>query len=205
MLPNPIPVAKRHWSRFRGAFMRGAGPSRTPTALRPGLPAGALYTPWRWALLIGCAAWLALVAAPPLLVAADSGFAALPHWLLHTVCHQQPERSFHWLGVPLAACHRCTGLYMGFALGVVLWPHLRGAAAWLRGNPRWVALFFVPLLVDVLIGNTPASRFATGVVAAFPVALLSLLAIGELRRGANPPVTQRQPTDTQPTDERNLS
>ena len=171
----------------RGARLRG-----NPDA-GPAVPA--LHTPWRWALMLGCVAWLALVVAPPLLVAADSGYAALPHWLLHAVCHQIPERSFHWHGVPLAACHRCTGLYLGFALGVALWPHVRGAAAWLSAHPRWVAAFFVPLLVDVLLGNTPLSRFATGMVAAFPVALLPLLAAGELRRGADPPFTQPQPTD----------
>lgn len=135
----------------------------------------------RWALLLGCVGWLALVASPPLLALAGTGFAALPHWLLHPVCHQIPERSFHWLGVPLAACHRCTGLYVGFTLGVALWPHLRGMAARLSANPRWTAAFFVPLLIDVLAGNTPMSRFATGLVAAFPVALLPLLAIGELQ------------------------
>lgn len=161
----------------------------------PALPVDALRTPWRWALLLGCVAWLALVAAPPLLAAAGSSHAELPRWLLHMVCHQNPERSFHWHGVPLAACHRCTGLYVGFALGVVLWPHLRAATAWLSGNPRWVAVFFAPLLVDVLLGNTPLSRFATGIVAAFPVALLPLLAAGELRRGGTAHRTQPQPTD----------
>ena len=184
MQPKQTPAAMRRESRCRDKTEPG-----------PALPADALRTPWRWALLLGCVAWLALVAAPPVLAAADSSYAALPHWLLHMVCHQHPERSFHWLGVPLAACHRCTGLYLGFTLGVVLWPRLRGAAAWLGGNPRWVAVFFAPLLIDVLIGNTPLSRFATGVVAAFPVALLPLLAAGELRRGGNPPVTQPQPTN----------
>lgn len=184
MQPNQLPVVRRRRSRFRGNRVSG-----------PGALASTPHTPWRWALLFGCIAWLALVAAPPLLVAADSSYAALPHWLLHMVCHQNPDRSFHWLGVPLAACHRCTGLYLGFTLGVVLWPHLRGAAAWLGGHPRWIAVFFAPLLVDVLIGNTPLSRFATGIVAAFPVALLPLLAAGELRRAANPLVTQPQPTN----------
>ena len=188
MQPNQLPVVRRRRSRFRG------NPGSGPIA-----PANALHTPWRWALLFGCVAWLALVAAPPLLVAADSAYAQLPHWLLHMVCHQNPERSFHWHGVPLAACHRCTGLYLGFALGVALWPHLRGAAVWLGGNTRWIAVFFVPLLVDILVGstldNTPLSRFATGIVAAFPVALLPLLAAGELRRGAHPLVTQPQPSN----------
>lgn len=177
MQPRQLPVA----SRCRVGRIRGPAPP------------GALCTPWRWALLFGCVAWLVLVAAPPLLARAGSELAALPHLLLHTVCHQNPERSFHWSGAPLAACHRCTGLYVGFTLGVALWPHLGGAAARLGANPRWVAAFFVPLLVDVLVGNTPLSRFATGLVAAFPVALLPLLAIGDLQ--ARPTACHTTSTD----------
>ncbi len=36
------------------------------------------------------------------------------------VCHQQPVRSFAIQGVPLAVCSRCTGIYSGLFLGVVL-------------------------------------------------------------------------------------
>lgn len=160
MQPSQLAVATRRYLRLCAGWNQG--------------PVTA-----RWALLLGCVGWLTLVASPPLLAWAGTGLEALPRWLLHPVCHQIPERSFHWLGAPLAACHRCAGLYVGFALGVALWPHLRGMAARLSANPRWIAAFFAPLLVDVLVGNTPMSRFTTGLVAAFPVALLPLLAIGE--------------------------
>ena len=136
---------------------------------------------WRWALLLGCLAWLFLVASPPLLAAAATPLEALPRLLLSPVCHQLPERSFALSGVAFAACHRCVGLYIGFTLGVALWPRLGTAAAWLAAHPRWIVAFFAPLGVDVLLANTPASRFATGLVAAFPVALLPLLALAERR------------------------
>lgn len=136
-------------------------------------------------LLLACLVWLALVVAP-------AAFAALaPEWalagelarlLLHPICHQLPERSFALAGVPFAACHRCTGLYLGFMLGVALWPHLPRLAAKLAARPRWVAVFMVPLAVDVVVDNTPASRFATGLLAAFPAALLPLLALAERNR-----------------------
>ena len=150
-----------------------------------------LSTPWRWGLFAGCAAWWALVVAPPF----AGAYGDLVHWLLHPVCHQIPERSFHLLGEPLAACHRCTGLYAGFTLGVLVWPWLPGFAARLAANPRWVAVFFVPLLVDwtMVFWNTPASRFVTGVVAAFPVALLPLVALGE--RTAGPVTTNSRGMD----------
>lgn len=132
-----------------------------------------LRTPWRWCLLFGCICWLAIVLAPPF----AGPYAEVVRWLLHTVCHQIPERSFHLLGEPLAACHRCTGLYMGFAAGLLVWPWLPVIAARLAANPRWVVVFLLPLAIDwAIVVNTPESRFATGLVAAFPVALLPLVA-----------------------------
>lgn len=126
--------------------------------------------------------WLALVVAPPLATAAGSPYGAVLRWLLHPVCHQVAERSFHFLGEPLAACTRCTGLYLGFTFGVAAWPRLPHLASRLAAKPRWIAVFFVPLLIDVaIVPNTAMSRFATGLVAAFPVALLPLLAFASRR------------------------
>ena len=132
-----------------------------------------LRTPWRWCLLVGCICWLALVFAPPFV----GHYAELVRWLLHAVCHQIPARSFHLFGEPLAACHRCTGLYVGFAVGVLVWPWLSSLAARLAADPRWVAAFLLPLVIDwAIVVNIPPTRFVTGFVAAFPVALLPLVA-----------------------------
>ena len=132
-----------------------------------------LRTPWRWCLFLGCIGWLALVFAPPF----AAPYGEVVRWLLNAVCHQIPSRSFHLFGEPLAACHRCTGLYMGFALGVLVWPWLPMLAARLAAKPRWVGVFLLPLAIDwAIVVNTPASRFVTGLVAAFPVALLPLVA-----------------------------
>ena len=133
-----------------------------------------LRTPWRWWLLVGCLCWLLIVFAPPF----AAPYAEVARWLLNTVCHQIPSRSFHLFGEPLAACHRCTGLYMGFTAGVLVWPWLPVLATRLAANPRWVGLFLLPIAIDwTIVVNTPASRFVTGLVAAFPVALLPLVAI----------------------------
>ena len=35
------------------------------------------------------------------------------------VCHQRPERSFHFHGVQLPVCARCAGLYVSGALGAL--------------------------------------------------------------------------------------
>jgi len=42
------------------------------------------------------------------------------------ICHQDPGRSFHLMGHPLAVCSRCTGIYIGFLLGALVYPFLRG-------------------------------------------------------------------------------
>ena len=107
-------------------------------------------------------------------------YAEVVRLLLHTVCHQIPSRSFHLFGEPLAACHRCIGLYVGFALGVLVWPWLPTFAARLAAKPHWVGVFLLPLAIDwAIVVNTPASRFVTGLVAAFPVALLPLVAFAQ--------------------------
>src|SRR6187455_3000891 len=40
-------------------------------------------------------------------------------------CHQLPERSYFIEGHKLAVCSRCTGLYGGFAITLLLYPLIR--------------------------------------------------------------------------------
>jgi uncharacterized membrane protein len=46
------------------------------------------------------------------------------------VCHQIPERSFHISGIQLPVCARCSGLYLGAAVGM---------AALLAASPRSIS------------------------------------------------------------------
>lgn len=143
----------------------------------PLLGAPALGGAGRTALCFASIVALGLIVAPAVLAAMGSPYGAVLRWFAHPICHQLAERSFHLLGEPFAVCQRCTGLGAGFALGALVWPHLRRAGAWLAANPRWVLAFMVPLGIDWAAPNAPASRFATGLLAAFPVALLALLAL----------------------------
>jgi uncharacterized membrane protein len=138
--------------------------------------------PWA-CLVVVCTLGLGLVLAAPWAAHRGSWIAPLLYTFFDPVCHQIAERSFHLWHEPLAVCHRCTGLYLGFALGIVVWPALPCAAARLLERPRSIVFFFVPLAIDaVLLANTPASRFATGLIAAFPVALLVLAAVADVAR-----------------------
>lgn len=170
------------------------------------MPAARIGAPRSWLLLGACCGALALVAAPALLspfgpaawACGDYGACGeVARLLLQPICHQLAERSFALFGSAFAVCHRCTGLYVGFTLGVALWPCLPALAERLAQRPAWILAGAIPLAADALIGylpafsgnfanfgNTPSSRFATGALAAFPVALLPLLALSERRAGA---------------------
>lgn len=88
------------------------------------------------------------------------GFAAF--------CHQLPERSYFIAGHKFAVCSRCTGLYAGFALTLLLYPLLRPMRATDWPPPVWLVLASVPMAIDFLLTflgiweNTHTSRLLTG-------------------------------------------
>ena len=141
--------------------------------------------------ILGCGLWLAgLLIAP---IAADRGRAIAPvlYAFYDTVCHQIPERSFRTAGEPLAVCHRCTGLYVGFLLGLIAVPRWHRMRRWLLDKPARVVAFSLPLALDwSLTINTPASRFVTGLLAAAPVAVLLWAALGQLTSTDTEPVLE---------------
>ena len=65
-------------------------------------------------------------------------------WLFFGLtCHQIPERSFHLFGHPFAVCARCTGIYFGFLLSVIIYPIFK---KWGRHKlPSWKWLFWAAL------------------------------------------------------------
>ena len=90
--------------------------------------------------------WCALFVSVPFLAEGDPltrKMASVITLFFAPICHQTPGRSFHLLGHPLAVCARCTGIYLGFLLGVAMFPFLK---MWQRTTPppRWI--FGVALL-----------------------------------------------------------
>ena len=84
------------------------------------------------------------------------------------VCHQIPERAFEIEGHPLAVCARCTGIYFGFAAGVLAFPLVRSLRRGRTPARKWLMLAAVPTLLDFALGffrlleNTHWSRSVTG-------------------------------------------
>jgi uncharacterized membrane protein len=101
------------------------------------------------------------------LAAAVSGAAIAAPWLgspllyamFSVVCHQQPERTLWMAGAPLAVCARCTGIYAGALLGMLVRPPVSVRVA--------VALLALDWASEAL-GLRPAwagLRLATGLLA----------------------------------------
>jgi len=132
--------------------------------------------------MAGTALWLGAVLAAPLLRAGGWVAGDILHLAFSGICHQLPERSYWLAGHSLAVCARCWGLYCGFALGVLLLPWLQRPAQWLLAHPRSVAIFVIPLCVDLLLSNTHLSRFLTGLVATLPIPILVWQAMQDLIR-----------------------
>jgi uncharacterized membrane protein len=122
-------------------------------------------------------ALLASVALWPLLpVAAHYWPVALPleralgGWFdLH--CQRDPARTLSVLGVPLAVCARCSGIYFGLGIGALLRrPRLtpRSLRLWMLGA---AALMVVDVALETrgVHGAWPAVRLLTGVLLAYPV------------------------------------
>jgi uncharacterized membrane protein len=131
-----------------------------------------------WAIIATIA--LALVAmiigAPVAQASGHPAFASPIYKAFSFVCHQIPARSFHLAGHQFAVCSRCTGLYAGFAVAVLVYPLARSLRRTHTPSIFWLILATLPLVIDFALGyfsiwdNTHLSRFLTG-------ALLSSVAV----------------------------
>jgi uncharacterized membrane protein len=119
-----------------------------------------------------------------------SGAAVAAPWLAHFgwmltalaayqffsfVCHQEPARSFWILGLPVAVCVRCLGVYLGAATGALSrWGHVAAIRAVMLAG----GLNAADVLAEAwgLHGNLPVPRFILGLALGF--AMGALLASG---------------------------
>src|SRR3982751_3741579 len=92
---------------------------------------------------------VALIFAAP--VAAAKGhneWAEVIYRAFGIFCHQRPDRSYFIEGHKLAVFSRCTGLYAGFAITLLLYPVIRSLRT--AANPPRIFLILaaIPLGVD---------------------------------------------------------
>ncbi len=107
-----------------------------------------------------------------------------------SVCHQIPERSPHWGGVPIAVCDRCIGIYAGLLLGIAGGGVIHTLLSKVYKYAPWVlAMILLPLAADwvgPVLGawaNTPVSRGGTGLFVGVGAGLLIVAALGRSPTG----------------------
>lgn len=145
------------------------------------------------ALVLG---FVSLVVVAP---AARAGGHSLSAFFLYEmfgrVCHQISERAFYLAGHPFAVCARCTGIYFGFAAGVLLYPLVRSLNRTDAPARKWLLVAAAPAALDFALGlagvweNTHVSRALTGALLGLAVSFYvvpGLLDLGQMIRERRP-------------------
>ena len=136
-----------------------------------------------WAVLLPVAAAAASVG-PRGLLARSTVF--LVYGVGGVVCHQRPERSFHWGAAPWPVCARCTGVYAGAAIVALLMFVWRLPSVGPAGRARWwLAMGLLPTVASLTYewrsGVMPSHvvRMATGLPLGAAVVTLVLAVLSE--------------------------
>lgn len=114
--------------------------------------------------------WLGGLVLAPYLSSRTSPWSNLAYAVYSPVCHQVEGRSLRCFGQPLAVCARCTGIYLGFFLGLGLYPFLRGWRQLRLPSGRVFFIVSAPIVVDTaanflrLWQTSNALRLASGVI-----------------------------------------
>ena len=134
-------------------------------------------------------ALVALILAAPLMLAHGHEIAGqVIYQAFSRACHQIPGRSFFIAGYPLAVCARCTGLYMGLAAGVLLFPLMRPLRSAETPARLWLIIAAAPTVLDFSLGffaiwqNTHLSRFVTGALLGMVAAFFIVPGLVDLSR-----------------------
>lgn len=132
-------------------------------------------------LLVAVTLWCAAFLLVPVLKSGGAGshiIGYLVRQLFAPVCHQNPMRSFYLIGEPLAVCARCSGIYLGFWLGVVAYPFRFGLQSTTVISRVVLMLALVPMVLDVFVewvGFFASPRWVhglTGLIAGIVVAFV---------------------------------
>jgi uncharacterized membrane protein len=144
-----------------------------------------------WALAGASILWIAtLTAAAARPFAPDAFIYDLVVAFSSLICHQQPERSFHWNSVAWPVCARCLGLYVAAPVGAVIAVAVRTPAGRSRGmNLLLLCIAAIPTLLTWLgehLFGVPVSnawRFAAALPLGGAVAWVLGYTLQDARRG----------------------
>jgi uncharacterized membrane protein len=113
--------------------------------------------------------WCAgIVAAPLLRHAGLTGTADIAYSMFSRVCHQNNVNSFHVEGEKFGVCIRCSAIYFGFLIGLLILP-VSGALKRMRSpKPVYIIAVIIPMVIDAVLNDsglhisTTMTRLATG-------------------------------------------
>lgn len=143
-----------------------------------------------WSISVFLAAgWIFLILLAPIAEANNlTGASNTIYAFFSYLCHQLPDRSFHFESHSFAVCSRCFGVYAGLLFGFIIYPFFRSIEE-VEPLPRfWLFLALVPMGVDWTLGffdiweNTHLSRFLTGLILGTACAVFIVPAVVELSR-----------------------
>jgi len=138
--------------------------------LRQGRTERRAWLVWSASAAIAVAILILIVGAPLAAARGYSGAAGVIYQSFSVLCHQIPERSYFIAEHKLAVCARCTGLYAGFALTLLLYPLVRPLRTVEWPRREWLLLAALPMGIDFsltflgLWENTHTSRLLTGLL-----------------------------------------
>lgn len=72
--------------------------------------------------------WCGLIVGVPILMTLGDGYretALFPYSVFGRFCHQIEDRSFVMMGEKFAVCIRCTSIYFGFLVSMIIYPLIR--------------------------------------------------------------------------------
>lgn len=136
--------------------------------------------------LVSALTVVSLIIAAPLLAAARNGWSISIYHAFSFLCHQLPERSFFLDGHKLAVCSRCSGLYAGATLTLLVYPLLRSLRVAHTPHRKWLFAAAVPLFIDFFLTflgvweNTHTTRFITGFILSSVVVFYVMPGVVEL-------------------------
>ena len=122
------------------------------------------------ATLLATSLWISAIFLAPLLRKAESVWGSFLYTAFSPVCHQIPERCFFLWGFPLAVCSRCTGIYTGILIGLILFAVTNRFSSISVPQTGLFILLSIPLFIDTAgnllhLWKTSAwMRFAIGSV-----------------------------------------
>jgi uncharacterized membrane protein len=121
-------------------------------------------------LLLLVALWCGGIVLAPSLSTTLPGVSSFLYSLYSPICHQIDARSFHLFGEKVGVCSRCSSIYFGFLLSLVLYPFFQKLQAPAFPKKHWIALAILPMVIDVFLNflgiqeSTLLTRAITGLL-----------------------------------------